>query len=319
MSISVRPFYVADTDAWDNYCKKAYQATFLHTRDFISYHGDRFADQSLIIEENGKWLGLFPAALSLDESTQIISHPGITYGGILHEGLLQGGKMISAMKTVAQHYARQGCSKLIYKAVPVFYHQVPAQDDLYSLFKLGAQRVRCDISSTIDLQNRQPVNQRRKRSLKKAIKGGVLIVEGNQYLATFWQVLEENLARKHGVKPVHTLAEITLLAKRFPKNILCICGVVDDVVISGVLLFITPNTSHTQYIASTETGYDVSALDAIFEYCIDTAKRSNKRWFDFGICTENGGLILNEGLYAFKSEFGGGGTVHEFFELNLEL
>lgn len=319
MSISVRPFSEDDADAWDGYCREAFQATLLHTRRFLSYHGDRFVDRSLIIEEDGKWLGLFPAALSLNESAHIVSHPGITYGGILHQGRLQGAQMIAALEAMGRHYAGQGCAKLIYKAVPAFYHQVPAQDDLYSLFRLGARRIRCDISSTIDLQNRQPVSQRRKRSLKKAVKGGVVIVEGNQYLAAFWKVLEENLASKHGVKPVHTLAEITLLAERFPENILCVCGVVDDVVVSGVLLFITPTTSHSQYIASTEAGYDASALDAIFEHCIDAAQREGKRWFDFGISTENGGLVLNEGLYAFKSEFGGGGTVHEFFELDLGL
>ena len=40
--------------------------------------------------------------------------------------------------------------------------------------------------------------------------------------------------------------------------------------------------------------------------------------FDFGISTEAEGMILNEGLYRFKSEFGGGGVVHEFYEMRLE-
>jgi len=317
VSISVRPFSLGDADIWDDFCRNAWQATLLHTRRFLSYHGDRFVDQSLIVEEDGRWLGIFPAALSPYESTHIVSHPGVTYGGILHKGELKGQQMVVTMEALNQYYAAQGYTKLTYKAVPTFYHRVPAQDDLYALFRLGAQRSRCDISSTIDLQNRQPASQRRKRSLKKAIKNGVSIVEGNQHLPALWEVLADNLADKHGVKPVHNLADIILLAERFPADILCVCGMVDNVVVAGALLFITATTYHAQYIASSELGYDVSALDAIFEYCIDTAQRDGRRWFDFGISTENAGLILNNGLYCFKSEFGGGGMVHEFFELDL--
>ena len=38
---------------------------------------------------------------------------------------------------------------------------------------------------------------------------------------------------------------------------------------------------------------------------------------DFGISTEDGGAVLNEGLVCFKEEFGGGGVVHEVFTLDL--
>lgn len=317
MNISIRPFDVEDAAAWDSFCDESYQATLLHTRRFLSYHGERFTDRSLILEEDGKWLGLFPAALSLHESTCIVSHPGITYGGILHRGRLQGGKMIAAIEAIMRHYAKQGLGKLLYKAVPAFYHRVPAQDDLYALFRLGARRIRCDLSSTIDLHARRVVSQRRKRSLKKAISAGVSIIEGRQHLADLWRILADNLASKHGVAPVHTLAEIELLVERFPLNIKCVCGVLDDEVVAGTLLFITSTTCHAQYIASSGAGYDVSALDAIFEHCIELARHEGARWFDFGISTESDGAVLNDGLYGFKSEFGGGGTVHEFFELDL--
>ena len=189
MSISVRPYSPNDADAWDDFSKKSLQATFLHSRRFLSYHGDRFADQSLIIEEDGKWVGLFPAALSPAECTFVVSHPGITYGGVLHQGSLQGGRMIETLEKIRQYYAAQGRARLVYKVVPAFYHQSPAQDDLYALFRLGAQRTRCDLSCTIDLQHRLPVSERRRRSLRKAIKGKVEIVEGNQHLSALWEVL----------------------------------------------------------------------------------------------------------------------------------
>jgi lipid II:glycine glycyltransferase (peptidoglycan interpeptide bridge formation enzyme) len=92
----------------------------------------------------------------------------------------------------------------------------------------------------------------------------------------------------------------------------------DCKVVAGVLLFITPTAHHAQYIASSGTGYAISALDLVFEYAIKAARNQDKRWFDFGISNENEGKLLNDGLYRFKSEFGGGGTVHEFYELKLD-
>ncbi|MBY0499337.1 MAG: GNAT family N-acetyltransferase [Nitrosomonas sp.] len=317
MSLNVRTYSPDDADAWDDFCGDSLQATLLHTRRFLSYHGDRFADRSLIIEEDGKWVGLFPAALSPGESTCVVSHPGITYGGILHQGGLRGERMINAFTEICRCYRVQGCVRLIYKAVPTFYHQALAQDDLYALFRLGALRTRCDLSSAIDLQHRFPVSERRRRSLKKAIKSGIEIVEGNQYLSALWGVLTYNLANKHGVKPVHTLEEIMMLSERFPANIRCVCGRLNEHVVAGVVVFVTPTAHHAQYIASSDEGYEISALDAILEHCIDAAVQRKMRWFDFGISNENQGMVLNEGLYKFKCEFGGGGAVHEFYELDL--
>ena len=38
---------------------------------------------------------------------------------------------------------------------------------------------------------------------------------------------------------------------------------------------------------------------------------------DFGTSNENSGMYLNDGLYKYKTEFGGGGVVHEYFEFCL--
>ncbi|MEM4723813.1 MAG: GNAT family N-acetyltransferase [Candidatus Hadarchaeum sp.] len=317
MSLRVRAYQDSDAESWDAFCASAHQATFLHTRRFLSYHGDRFQDRSLIVEESGRWVGVFPAAEQPGDERCVVSHPGLTYGGLLHKGRLMGEEQLATFSMICRHYAEQGYKRLVYKAVPWFYHQTPAQDDVYVLFRLGARRVRCDLSSTIDLQHRRPVSERRKRSLKKAQRAGIKVCEGNEYLPRFWPVLTENLKRKHHAVPVHTLAEITLLAERFPDNIRCVVAMLADDLIAGVVLFITPQVTHAQYIGSSAAGYELSALDAVFEHCIAQALREGKRWFDFGISTEDGGWVLNNSLYRFKSEFGGGGTVYEFYEIDL--
>ena len=300
---------------WDAFCENSLQATFLHSRRFLSYHKESFSDRSLIIEIDSAWVGVLPAALASDDVTTVVSHPGITYGGVLHQGALRGGRMVEALSSIGDHYRTQGYSKLLYKPVPEIYHLAPARDDLYALCRLQASQTRCDLSSTIDLRNRVPFSKRRQRSLKKAIKAGVRIVEGSEYLRELWNVLSENLSRKHSAEPVHTIAEIILLENLFPKNIRCVCAEFSGEIVAGTLLFQTKRTHHAQYIASSAVGYRVAALDMVFNYCIKTASDSEVNWFDFGISTENQGMILNETLYAFKCGFGGGGVVHEFFEL----
>ena len=57
--------------------------------------------------------------------------------------------------------------------------------------------------------------------------------------------------------------------------------------------------------------------DGLASICIRSAIGSGRRWFDFGTSNERQGRFLNEGLYEFKSNFGGGGVAHEFYTLNL--
>lgn len=313
--MQVRFFESGDAQAWDAFCDSAYNATFLHSRRFLSYHGDRFVDRSLIVEEAGRWMAVLPAAQHPALGGLVVSHPGITYGGFVHQGALRGTAMISALRLAREAYAEAGFERLAYKAVPHIYHQLPAQDDLYALFRLGAQRVRCDLSSCIDLGKRLPLSERRRRSLKKASGAGLLVRVGNTYLAALWDVLSENLVRKHGTKPTHTLPEIEELARRFPDEIRTVVACKDERVVAGVVLFDCGQTVHAQYIASSEEGYGMSALDLVFSEVIAEAGNT-ARYFDFGISTEEQGQILNDGLYRFKSEFGASGIVHEFYELS---
>lgn len=322
MTLTVRPFQSVDAAdrvdgsaaQWDTLCAESWQGTFLHTRRFLSYHGTRFVDRSLIIVKDGRWLGLFPAAV---QAGGVCSHPGATYGGVVHAGGLQGELMIRALEAIADHCRREGASKLLYKAVPTIYHRIPAEDDLYALFRLGAKRVRCDLSSTIDLANRRRPAERRRRGQRRALAAGVRVSEAPAALGEFWMVVESNLASRHDARPVHSLPEISRLVELFPESIRLLVARIGERVVAGTLLFVTATAVHAQYIAATGEGLTLSALDAVFTAAIDLAGEAGCRWFDFGTSNEQEGRYLNEGLYTFKSEFGGGGKVYETYELEL--
>jgi hypothetical protein len=263
-------------------------------------------------------IGLFPAAQQLGIPSTIVSHPGVTYGGLVHDGRLLGQRMIDALSAVAHHFRTRGFALLRYKPLPAIYQLIPAQDDLYALFRLGARRVRCDLSSTIDLSQRRTPAERRRRALKKALKCVVVAMDEDSHrLEQLWPVVEENLARKHETRPVHSFVEIAELARLFPKAIRVVVGLVEGKVEAGLILFITPRVWHAQYIASSKRGYDCSALDAIFDFSLQHAVAAGARYFDFGTSNECEGHTLNDGLYRFKSEFGGGGSAYETYELDL--
>jgi hypothetical protein len=313
----IRPYLPSDAEHWDAFCASSVNATFLHTRRFLSYHKDRFKDLSCILERNDEWLAILPAAEHPTLPDAVMSHPGISYGGLLHTGRLAGEDTLLAFNKIIRHYFSLGYRDLYYKVIPHIYSSSPTQDDIYALFRLGADRYRCDLSTAIDLESRLKPSERRRRALRKANQSGLVLVESIEHLPEFWQVLADNLAEKHQVKPVHTLAEIHGLASRFPDAIKLVCALKDGEVMGGTVLFITPRVFHAQYTASSAAGYETNALDAVFQHCIEMAL-GNGRFFDFGVSSEKEGRILNEGLCRFKTEFGGTGVVHEFYHLPLQ-
>ncbi|QFS45350.1 GNAT family N-acetyltransferase [Nostoc sphaeroides] len=318
-SISVRQYSVKDFEVWDRFVDNSRNGTFLHTRKFLSHHGDKFQDVSLIFENsNGSIVGVFPAAIDIQqEYYRVVSHPGITYGGIVHHGFLRGQNMLDAFKIMISKYRQEGIHNILYKVIPYIYHQVPASDDLYTLFRLGAVCYRRDLSATIDIPNRPKLGKGRRYFLKKAQKYGVVVKEGYEYLEPFWNILKDNLANKYNAKPLHSLAEIQNLSIMFPDNIKCRVGLINSEVVAGTVIFQTQQVIHAQYMAASEHGRQTSALDLIIESWIMEANILGIRYFNFGSSTEKDGTFLNSNLYQYKSEFGAGGVVHEFYELSL--
>jgi hypothetical protein len=321
MNLTVRRYENQYATAWDSLVTESWNGTFLHKRQFLSYHGERFQDLSFFIEDpRGRIVGVFPAALDVTSEDLAVSHPGLTYGGVVHKGSLQGSAMLEVLRTIAREYQALGLRYLRYKVVPYIYHKVPSTDDLHALFHLGAGRYRCDLSAAVDLGSpeRRSKNQNRRRDLKKARQSGLQVTYGPSYFEPFWAILKENLATKHNARPVHTLAEITHLQSMFPEEIECVVGRVEDEIVAGIVLFRMPQVVHAQYIGSTTLGQEVGALTAVIDWAIEKSKKRGARYFDFGISDNPITRELNEGLHKFKTSFGAGGVVHEFYELGLK-
>lgn len=314
----VRAYDSADEEAWEDVIARSSNGTMLHARRFISYHGDRFQDRSLVLEDShGRVAGVFPAAADPAEPGTITSHPGLTYGGLVHDGSIRGESLIGSLEAIAREYRGHGFLRLRYKAVPAIYERCPAGDDIYALFRLGAGWRRCDLSATIDLHHRGRVSTRRLRSLRRAALAGVSVAEDWCRIGPFWQILELNLARRHRTAPAHTLDEIDLLHTRFPRDIRLITASIGDEMVAGGVFFLAGPVLHMQYSAATDRGRDISATDSVMDTAIARAGELGCRFFDFGISTVDDGQILNSELYHFKASFGAGGTTCNHYVLDL--
>ena len=113
------------------------------------------------------------------------------------------------------------------------------------------------------------------------------------------------------------IEELELLASRFPEQIRLFAAFDrDEKMYAGVVIFDTTQTVHAQYIANSEEGREIGALDLVLDYLINVYA-INKKYFDFGISTEDAGRYLNNGLIFQKEGFGGRAIVYDFYEMEI--
>lgn len=307
--MELKRYQKSNKKEWDNFIDKSRFDTFLFKRDFMDYHADRFNDCSFMFYRKGKLAAILPGNVA---NKTWYSHQGLTYGGLITSNKISINDVLEIFENLNNELRANNIEEVIYKPTPHIYHIYPSEEDLYALFTLKAEKIACNLSTTILLENRIPFIESRKSGIRKALREGLSVIEHRDF-SSFWSLLEENLEKTHGVKPVHSLQEIHKLKDAFPNNIRLFCTVSKGSVIGGSLLFIMRNRVHVQYISSNETGKELGALDLLFHELIN-GHFTHFQSFDFGHSTEKNGYLLNNGLIFQKEGFGGRGVVYEIFK-----
>lgn len=310
---SIRRYYPEDASLWDNLVASSRQGTMLHMRGYMDYHSDRFHDSSLIALRKGKPTAILPA--NIDSEGILRSHQGLTYGGWLTPcSHFDGTDMLSIFDNWLKWCSANGIKGIIYKAVPHIYHRLPAEEDLYALFRFGAMSETVNLSSVIDLHDIPPFNTQQKRHLKKASKFSPWIRETLD-VAEFMPILTECLRTRHDATPVHSESELKMLKERFPNGIrffLAGSGTSPD---AAVCIYNTNDVAHCQYIATSDEGRENGTLTYLMHHLIVNTFADHK-YFDLGTSNEDGGRILNSGLLHQKYGLGGRGVAYQIFRLN---
>jgi hypothetical protein len=284
-------------------------------RDYMEYHVDRFPDISLMFYDvHDRLVGLLPATARDGMGS---SHGGLSFGGLICGSNMKVGLMLELFGAMCASLRERGIREIIYKPIPHIYHQLPAEEDLYALFRFGAQLMRRDVSATIDRRARLPFNKGRNSGYKQASKNDLKVRRSYDF-ETFMTIEEDMLHARYKAKPTHTAAELALLAGRFPDNIKLFTASKGERMLAGTVIYETATVAHTQYIGVSVEGRQLGGLDLIFHYLIDDYY-GTKSYFDFGISTEQNGMYLNAGLIQNKESYGARGTVFDWYLLDLKM
>jgi len=297
---------------WDDFVRNSKNGIFLFYRNYMEYHSDRFRDFSLLFLQNGlQPVALLPANIVGDV---VYSHAGLTFGGLICGYSMTTNLMLEISRILVEYLKSMSVKNLVYKAIPHIYHSVPAEEDLYALFRYDAKLLKREVTSAIPMPAER-FHKNRNWAIKKAERNHV-IVEKSDDLEQFMSILTRMLVARHELKPVHTYEEMNRLASTFPDNIKLFAAYKGDVMLAGVIVYESSNVAHAQYSANTEEGMKMGALDAVYGHLVNDYYRE-KRYFDFGISTEGGGRHLNIGLIRYKEAFKARAVMQDTYELKI--
>lgn len=322
--IEVRRYTTDQAEAWNRFVAQSKNGTFLFDRRYMDYHADRFSDHSLMVyefrdplaclSENNRLLALLPAN---ERDGILYSHQGLTYGGLITDQRATADKVCDIFRIINDYLREQGFRKVVYKPTPAIYHQMAADEDLYAMFvECRAHLTSRNASSCLRLDRQTRFAESRRSGCRKATAARLTVSESED-LKAFWEILTSNLQEKYAAAPVHTVEEMQLLRSRFPEQIR-LFTVSDPVgqLLGGTLLYLTPQTVHTQYISASPEGKRKGALDLLFDTLIHHT-HFPQTYFDFGTSALDDSCQLNFPLFFQKQGFGARTVCYDRYEWNL--
>lgn len=299
---------------WNSFLSNARNATFLFNRNYMDYHAHRFADCSLMLYHNNRLMALLPAHI---RDRVLSSHSGLTYGGFITHDNCTTELMLQMFAAVREYVMQElDVQQVMYSPIPYIYMQIPSQEDLYALYRVGASLCYRKVSSVIYKEHVLKFSELRRRKVRKAMAQG-LEVRPTADFAAFWTILEQNLLERHQSHPVHSLQEMELLHSRFSHEIV-LHGVFTPGgdMVAGCVIYKSNRVAHVQYIGSTPEGRNHGAVDLLFHH-LTSHDYADMACFDFGTSVEEGGKVLNSGLIFQKEGFGGRAVMYDTYLWNL--
>ncbi|WP_442845336.1 GNAT family N-acetyltransferase [Leeuwenhoekiella sp. H156] len=306
--ISVTKYTPDYKSRWDRFVtslmgsknKGVKNTSFLFSRAFIAYHGERFEDHSLLFFKDEKVIAVLPANR---EGANLYSHQGLTYGALVLEKGIAFAETKQVVEALLQYLKTERFQHFQIKFIPQFYIQQPAYELEHLLLEAGAQVVRSQLNFGIDYNRPYFIHATKERRARQAEDRGLRYAEAD--FAGFWNgVLKPRLAAKFDTEPVHSLGEIELLQKQFPYNIKQINCYQGETLLAGVTLFLTEDVVKSQYGATTPEGEKLRAMDFLFVNLIQDYKDAGYRFFDMGTVQGSRDEAYNFGLIKQKEELG---------------
>lgn len=300
---------------WDDFIRtRSRNGGIFHERIFLDYHPvGRFCDASLVLRDQNKIVGVFPAAYQQTEhGLKVVSHPGSSAGGLIYDRKQRLREVLELLESIIFYYRERGVVSLeIRLAEPVF--SVLGDGELtYLLWHRGFRLDTREISSCVALQDSKWDEFGRKKNnndIRRLKKQGVEIARLEK-AAEIYSLIESTLHNRYGKKPTHTLPELEELKRRYPDRLHFWAAIEKGTPIATVVTFVVNETAiHDFYIALDYSHTNLQVMPLLFHDIFEYYQNSGFKWFNFGISSR--GDLIKWGLLEFKERMGGRATTRE--------
>jgi uncharacterized protein YozE (UPF0346 family) len=153
-------------------------------------------------------------------------------------------------------------------------------------------------------------NKGNKQKLKQLIKNNVIcnITNNENDYIEYHKILSQMLLENHNTQPTHSLKEFLKLKTILNTDQeLYICKENENIYAGVYVIKTTKQCWYTVYMCKNTNYLDTTKYLIYINYVISlNAKKNGVKYLDYGICTENKGTNINEGLATFKENSLGG-------------
>ncbi len=317
--IAVVEYSEAFREPWESFVAQSSQGTLFHTRAFLAYHpAERFHDTSLLFFKKEKLLAVMPATLVLkDLARTLVSHAGASFGGLVTLRDISLREQEALVAALMAHGREQKCSAIELTLPPSFYSASDDHSLAYAYYRAGFRYQRRELTQAVQLNTPREKNYSAEfqRKLRRAQTLGVAVKESEDF-AGFYEILQRNLAERHGAQPTHALAELVDLRQRLPARVRLFTAHVEERMIAGILLFVcNVQAALAFYIGQRYEDQHYRAINLLAHEVMNWCELEGLAYFDFGTSTIN--MEPNWGLIDFREAAGARGFWRD--RLRLEL
>ena len=319
VELKIKSYDRSCREKWDDFVMNhSVNGTFLQTRNFLDYHGDRFEDASIIIYKgNDTTVAVVPACAIAENGKKIFSaHQGSTFGGIvIAEEFYNIGHVETVVNVLEDYLIQNEYKEVCLKCTSDFFAKRNGNLLYYFLFQKGYTSYD-EISFYVDFGQYNAdiasnFNAGRRRDYKYSLKNALIFrrLETADEIKKFYDILCGNLL-KFDAKPIHSLGEIMDFWESRLKDIVEFYGVFQgERMIAGSMMFVFDNFDgnsvfHTQYLAADQGCLKMYPMNFMDYNLIKTARDRGFRYISFGTSTLEHGKVLNKPLAEFKEGFG---------------
>ena len=326
MATTVIPYSVNHRALWDEFVSQSKNGSFVHRRAFLDMVSAEQTDCSVMVfsdlspeEAHGeaplsvqKLVALLAATWD-EPSLTVCSHPVPSCGALLlrPESTQQDGLL--AMQAIFRYYISfMQARRMLYSPLPHIYSQLPADEDLYALFRAQARLCFRTVSTVLSVRQPLRSSSLRRQQARRAIDNGFYIdrlIEGDHDSVEAFCHLPALQA------PTGSAQQLAQLIAAFPSHIKLYLVRLNRQIVAGALVFELRTVALVRHVAASPEGREGGALDLLFHH-LTTERYRQMDYIDFGPSAPDGGLA-DDALVAHKESLGGRAVCRDTYEVTL--